>query len=145
MRIQQFEVCQLVGEAWLAEPGDVGVASMVLGMAATAFTGAGARHTAVVAALAADVFRNIFVTIQTERGLSLTTRSVVAVGAIAFDFGVRRETGPGMMSFSRLAAPAPGPKHSAIGTKTSALAYLSNASTFLARRQWVSISKCAPR
>jgi hypothetical protein len=95
MRIQQFEVGQVMGEARLAEPRDIGVTPVVLGVAAAAFTGSGRRHAAVIASLAADVFRNIFVTVETKRGLSLTIGTIVAVGAIAFDFGVRLGDGAG--------------------------------------------------
>jgi len=89
VRIEQGEVSQIVCEARLAEPRDVRVAPMVLGVAALAFTGAGRRHTSVVAGLATDVFRYVLVTVQTERGLALAIGTIVAIGTVLFDFCVR--------------------------------------------------------
>ena len=80
---------------------------MVLGVAAAAFTRAGRRHASVIAGLAADVFRYILVTVETERGLSLAIGTIVAVGAIAFDFGVR--LGDGARHDELLEAGGPGP------------------------------------
>ena len=82
-------------EARLAEPCDVRVAPVVLGVAALAFTGAGRRQTSVVAGLATDVLRYVLVTVETQLGLPLAIGPIVAIGTIPFDFRVRLRDGAG--------------------------------------------------
>lgn len=76
-------------EAGLAEPRDIGVSPVVFGMAAAALTCAGRRHASVVAGLTSDILCYVFVAVETERSLPRAAGTVVAVGAISFDLGMR--------------------------------------------------------
>ena len=86
--VSQRKVRKIMRETGLIEPRDVGLASVVLRVTTAALARAGLWHSSVVAGLTANVFRHVFVTVETEGGLPRPIGSVVTIGALAFDFRV---------------------------------------------------------
>ncbi len=76
-------------ESRLAQLIDVGVATPVLRVAATALTGRAALHTAVVARLIADVGGDFLVAVQAQRGLPGAVGAVVTGAAVALQLRMR--------------------------------------------------------
>ena len=83
------KLVKVVGESSLAELVYVGVAALVLGMAAAALPRRAALHAAVVPGLVADVGCDFLVTVQTQCGLAAAVGAVVTVAAVALQLGVR--------------------------------------------------------
>ena len=83
------EAGKLVGKSSLAQLVYVGVAALVLRMAATALPRRAALHAAVVPGLVADVGCDFLVTVQTQCGLAAAVGAVVTGAAVALQLGVR--------------------------------------------------------
>lgn len=86
--IAQDEVGQIVCETRLVQSGDVGVTPVVFDVATPTLTGTCREHATVIAGLAANILRDVLVTVQAERGLPLTVGAIVAGSTILFDAGV---------------------------------------------------------
>lgn len=89
MRAVERKVAQIVREAGWIQLVDVGVAPQVLGMAAAALAGLRLWHAPVIAGLAPNVGGDLLVTVQAQRGLPITVRTIVAAAAVLLELCMR--------------------------------------------------------
>lgn len=84
MRALERQLRQGVIELCLIELRDVRIAPFVLAVTGAAFAAAGIRHAAVKIAVLAYILGNIFMAIETQRGLRHFVGAVVAIAARLF-------------------------------------------------------------
>lgn len=89
MRVAQWKIRALMIELFGDEFDDIGIAPLMFGVTTLALQRGRIRQVSVESGLLLHIAGNILVTIQTQRGLTDLVGSVVAIGASAFQFGVR--------------------------------------------------------
>ena len=93
--LSQRKVAQIVSESHLTELIDVGVATQMLGVTATALARGSSRQASVVACSGFNICCDVFVTVQAQRRLPLAMRSIVTITTFTLDLGVRAGNRPG--------------------------------------------------
>jgi hypothetical protein len=78
----EMKVGELMIETLAAQMYDVGIAAVVLAVAALTLTRARRRHAAVIAAPRDHVAGNIFVAVEAQSGLARAIAAIVAGGAV---------------------------------------------------------------
>jgi hypothetical protein len=89
VRTSQRKVSAFVIEGRGVQAHDVGLAALVLGMAAGALADAGIGHAAVIALVTLQVGGDFLVAVDAQRALARTVGAIVAIAAGVFELGVR--------------------------------------------------------